>query len=185
VIEEHDPQLDEPATDDRPTSRPRLATTLAALCALVLVAGIVLMFWLRAQTEENADAEQDRIQVLQAAEQFTETFNTFRPDDAKDYVDRVSALLSTKFRTEFEDGSEDVITGITQQRLFSKGEVLSDGDGIPLVGIASIDVDSAEVLVVSDAKRVASGQRVLRHWRWQVSLVKVDGKWLVDDFKEV
>ena len=63
--------------------------------------------------------------------------------------------------------------------------MLTDGDGIPLVGIASIDGDSAEVLVVSDANRVANRQRVLRHWRWQVSLVKVDGEWLVDDFKEV
>jgi hypothetical protein len=185
VIEEHDPPLDDPATDDRPTSRPWLATTLAALCALTLVAGIVLVVWLRAQTAENADTEQDRVEVLQAAERFTETWNTFRPDDADSYVDRVGPLLSTKFRTEFEDASKDVVTGITQQRLFSKGAVLNDGDGIPLVGIASIDVDSAEVLVVSDAKRVASGQRVLRHWRWQVTLVKVDGDWLVDDFKEV
>ena len=44
----------------------------------------------------------------------------------------------------------DVVEGITQQRLFSKGEVLRDGDGVPLVGVSSIDADSAEVLVVSD-----------------------------------
>jgi hypothetical protein len=63
--------------------------------------------------------------------------------------------------------------------------VLADEKEIPLIGIASMDDDSAEVLVVSDAQRVASGQEVLRHWRWQVSLVLRDGKWLVDDFEEV
>lgn len=185
MTEEHDPNLDAPTTDDRPTSRPWLATTLAALCVLTVIGGAVLMGWLNGETEDNTAAEQDRIEAMQAAERFTETWNTFRPKDADTYLERVSPLLSTKFRTEFEDAAEDVVTGITQQRLFSKGEVLKDGDGVPLVGIASIDGDSAEVLVVSDAKRVAGGQRVLRHWRWQVSLVKVDGEWLVDSFEEV
>jgi hypothetical protein len=32
---------------------------------------------------------------------------------------------------------------------------------------------------------VSGGQAVLRHWRWQISMDKVGGKWLVDSFKEV
>ena len=51
--------------------------------------------------------------------------------------------------------------------------------------IASMDGDSAEVLVVADAQRVSSGQEVVRHWRWQISFVKSDGEWLVDAFEEV
>jgi hypothetical protein len=189
VIEEHFPQLDDPAPDSSPTSQPRsrpgLATVLAALCALTLVAGIVLVFWLHGQSQEDADAEQDRIAVMQAAETFTETWNTFRPTEMNDYVDRVAPLLSTRFATEFTDASKDLVTSVTEQRLFSKGGVLTDADDIPLVGIASIDSDSAEVLVVADANRVANRQRVVRHWRWQISMVKVDGEWLVDDFEEV
>ncbi len=187
MIEEHFPQTDDTDTPPAPrrASRPWLASVLAALCVLTLVAGTALVVWLHGQTQDNADAEQDRIAAMQAAETFTETYNTFRPKDASDYVDRVAALMSTKFRTEFTDASKDVITGITQQRLFSKGAVIKDADDIPLVGVASIDGDSAEVLVIADANRVANRQRVVRHWRWQISLVKVDGKWLVDDFKEV
>ena len=63
--------------------------------------------------------------------------------------------------------------------------MLENRDEIPLVGVASMDDDSAEVLVVSDANRTANGQKVLRHWRWQIHLVKVDGQWLVDDFDEI
>ena len=63
--------------------------------------------------------------------------------------------------------------------------MLEDKDEIPLVGVASMDSDSAEVLVVSDAQRISNGQKVLRHWRWQLHMVKVDGKWLVDDFDEI
>jgi len=136
----------------------------------------------------NADLERrqdDQVAVTQAAQRFVETWNTFTPEDADGYVDQVGELLSTKFRTEFTGAAEDVVRGIEAQKLSSTGEVLVDGDGIPLVGIAALDEDSAQVLVVSDAQRVAGGQEVLRHWRWQVSLVKVDGEWLVDAFNEV
>lgn len=185
MTEDHDPTSDEPAPDDQPRSRPAVASVLAALCVLALVGGIVLFTWLRGETAEREDAEQDRIAAMQAAERFTITWNTFRPTEVESYVEDVSSLLSTKFATEFKNAAEDVALGIREQRLFSKGEVLVDGEGIPLVGVAALDGDSAEVLVVSDAKRVADGQRVLRHWRWQISLVEVDGEWLVDDFKEV
>jgi len=173
------------ATSDAAPRNRRLATTLAVLCLLALVALVALVLWLRAQDQAQRDAEQDRIAVLQAAERFTETFNTFTADEAEEYVERVKPLLSTKFRTEFTEGSGDVVQGIEQQQLESCGKVLVDGDSIPLVAVSSIDDDSAEALVVADAERVAGGQQVLRHWRWQVSLVKVDGEWLVDDFEEV
>ena len=164
---------------------PRLATVLAALCVLALVGGIVMVLLLNRAGDEQDRREQDRAAAVQATQRFAETFNTFEADGAQAYVDQVAPLLSTKFRKEFTDGAQDVVSGIEQQQLSSTGEVLVDSDGIPLVGVGTIDADSAEVLVVSDAERVASGQKVLRHWRWQVSLVKVDGEWLVDSFKEV
>lgn len=166
-------------------SRPRLATVLAVLCALLLAGGTVMALHLRDKGAERRDLEADRLAVLQAAERFTETWNTFTPDAAQEYVDDVAPLLSTKFRAEFTEAAADVITGITQQQLSSTGTVLADSDGIPLVGIASLDPDSAEVLVVSDAERVAGGQNVVRYWRWQIQLVKVGGEWLVDGFDEV
>jgi hypothetical protein len=185
VTDLHDIQDERDEQDeDRRPSRPRWATVLAVLCALTLAGGLVLGYWLYDQSEYRTEA-QDREDVVKATQVFVETWNTFRPKDAEGYLDRVGPLLTTRFGSEFRDASKDVVTGIVRQRLFSKGEVLTDADGLPLVGIASIDKDSAEVLVVADATRVANRQRVLRHWRWQVSLDKVDGKWLVDKFEEV
>jgi len=179
----------EPVTGpSEPPQRDRgrtLATVLAALTVLVLVGVVVLLLWLRGETTDVDAADQDRLEVVQAAERFVETWNTFTPDGADQYVEEVAPLLSTKFRKEFTDSAENVLTGIRQQQLSSEGEVLVDADGIPLVGVATIDPDSAEVMVASDANRVSSGQQVVRHWRWQVSLVQVDGEWLVDAFKEV
>ncbi len=170
---------------DVATGNRRVVRVLAALCALALVAVVALVLWLRAEDRDRRDAEQDRIAVLQATERFTDTFNTFSADDAAGYVERVAPLLSTKFRAEFTEGSGDVVQGIEQQQLESSGDVLVDDDSVPLVAVSTIDADSAETLVVADAERVAGGQQVLRHWRWQVSLVKVDGEWLVDSFEEV
>src|SRR3712207_8593511 len=48
-----------------------------------------------------------RSAVLQATETFTETWNTFRADEAKAYTERVAPLLSTKFRAEFTERSEE------------------------------------------------------------------------------
>lgn len=158
---------------------------LAVLCLVALVAAVWLTVWLRGETAENERVAEDRAALKQAAERFTESWNTFEADQAQEYVESVSPLLSTKFRTEFEDAATDVVTGIEQQQLSSTGTVLTDRDEIPLVGIASMDSDSAEVLVVADAQRVSGGQEVVRHWRWQISFVKSDGEWLVDEFKEV
>jgi len=162
-----------------------VATALAVLCVMALVAAVVLAVVLRNGAAAQDRVEADRAEVVQATQRFVETWNTFEPGQAEDYVASVEPLLTTKFRKQFTDAAQDVITGITQQKLRSTGAVLSDTAGIPLVGIATMDSDSAEVLVVSDATRVANGQRVQRHWRWQVELEKVDGEWLVDRFEEV
>ena len=174
-----------PDTGSTSRNHPWLATVLAVLCVLALAGAVALVWWLDGETDDRTRLESDRTAVIEAAETFTETWNTFRPKEVESYIESIAPLLSQKFRTEFEDASADVARGVVQQRLFSKGAVLKDGDGVPLIGIASLDGDSAEVLVVADATRVANRQRVLRHWRWQVSLVKVDGEWLVDNFEEV
>lgn len=179
-----DPRAVPPLRDERGAGS-LTATVLAALCVLAVVAAVVLTVWLRGETSDREQAEEDRVALRQAAERFTETWNTFEAGQTQEYVESVSPLLSAKFRAEFEQAATDVATGIDQQGLSSEGEVLVDEDETPLIGIASVDADSAEVLVVSDALRVSNGQQVERHWRWQVSFVKADGEWLVDSFKEV
>ena len=166
-------------------THPRLATALAALCVLVIVAGVVAVVVLRPRSEKVTTEDTDRAEVVQAAQRFTNTWNTIDPKKAQEYVDAVTPLLSTKFRKEFTDTKDDVIGGITQLGLSSRGKVLTDDAGIPLVGVADLDEDSAKVMVVSDSQRVSSGQPVLRHWRWELQMVKVGGQWLVDDLKAV
>ncbi len=128
--------------------------------------------------EPAADPDSDRMAAMAAARDFTEAWNSFDPDTADEYVTQVTPLLSSKFASEFQGAADDVIEGIREQRLSSTVDVLQ-------VGVASADDWGAEVLVSATAHRTAAGQKVDRYWRWQVSLVLVDGGWLVDSFKEI
>jgi hypothetical protein len=155
------------------------------LCVLALVGGIAAGLWMRSRSSDIEADDTSRAEAVQAAQRFTATWNTIDPKDPQGYVDSVAPLLSTKFRKEFTDNEDDVKGGITQLGLSSEGKVLNDKDGLPLVGVADLDDDSAKVLVVSDSRRVSGGQPVVRHWRWELAMVKVDGQWYVDNLKAV
>ena len=87
-------------------------------------------------------------------------------------------LLTTKFQQSFEKTADDLLAQVGQLNLTSKGDVLQSA-------VASQDTDSAQVLVVADARAKSDLGTRMRHFRWQVDLVKVDGKWLVDNFSPV
>ena len=111
-----------------------LATVLAVLCVAALVAAVWVTLWLRGETAEAEQRSEDQVALRQAAERFTETWNTFEAGEAQAYLDTVAPLLSTKFRAEFEKAGANVVTGIEQQQLSSTGKVLADEDEVPLVG---------------------------------------------------
>ncbi len=137
--------------------------------------------WLVDDIQSDGFAQPDddptRMEVMGVAQRFAEVWNTFEPTQAQQYVDTVTPLLSPRFADEFAKASESVVRGIDEQGLSSTGEVLGSA-------VSALDADSATVLVASDADRTSRGQDVVRHWRWSVDLVLVDGAWLVDRFEE-
>lgn len=151
-----------------------MAGVLVVLLVLAVAAGAWGFTRLRA-AESDLDARAD---VVRVAERFTVAVNNYDSASADQYKSSVSDLLSTKFRAEFEQAMDDIVTQVQQAKMQSEGQVLASG-------VASIDDDSARVLVVSDASVKTVYDQRQRHFRWQVSLVKVDGRWLVDDFTPV
>ena len=168
------------------TRRPRLASVLAGLCLLVLVAGLVLGVVLRSQAQELEDRETARAEVVQAAQRFTVTWNTMDPKNAEDYVENVRGLMTEELRKEaFGGEDEEAAKLIRKGGITSDAKVLVDEAGIPLVGISTVDPNSASVMVVADSRRTVNGQRVMRHWRWQLELVNEGGDWLVNELTPV
>jgi len=171
-----------PRDADEPRLSPRLsrgiAATLAVVAALALVAIVVELVVLRPRYQEARADERARTEVAQAAEQFAVQVNNYDTGSIDDYQETVRSLLTTKFAGEFEKAMGDIVTSVNEAQMSSQGKVLTSA-------VASVDPDSAQVLVVADANVKTVFDTRARHFRWEVSLVKVDGTWLVDNFTPV
>ena len=160
---------------------PRLVRVMVAVLATLVVLGLAaaLVGWWVAREPGAAAARLDqRGEVTRVAEQFTVRVNNYDADSVDDYKASVGELLSTKFRADFDQAMEDIVAQVQEAEMESRGEVLASG-------VASLDDDSARVLVAADASVTTVYDERQRHFRWEVSLVRVDGEWLVDDFTPV
>lgn len=191
------------ARDTRSSHRHRWA--VLALLLGVVVAGLGVFSWaiidrgagddpldrLQSLRDPGPDPAKERERALAAGRTFVERFNTYGPDMLDDngkmpsYA-AVGELMTAKFRAVFENN-----VGYAEQTVV---ETQIDRVGKPYaVGVASLDSDSAEVLVggiVEFSAPAAKGSKEqidfepLR-FRYQVSMVKIDGTWLVDDLDDL
>lgn len=165
-------------TTERPGGSGRLRTAMAAVLVLLLLAAVAAGVWGYSRWQSAEADLEARADVARAAETFVVQFNTYDTESIDDYAESMNELLSTSARTAFESQIEDITTLINETGLESEGEVLASA-------VAALDDDSARVLVVADAEATSQAGPVQRHFRWEVSMVKVDGEWLVDDFSAV
>jgi Mce-associated membrane protein len=170
-----------------PTSGRPPGTTLrwglAVFLALVVVVAAVLVVLevttLRPRDRKATADDRARSQVVQAAERFTVQLNTYDSSSIKGYEKTVKTMLSPKFAASFDKDMQQLSSAIVQGKMTSKGQVLASA-------VANLDPDSAQVLVVADADAsTVYDKSVARHFRWQVSLVNIDGRWLVDKYEPV
>lgn len=137
------------------------------------------------------DETTQREKALAAGRTFVQRFNTYGPDlldsagKMPDYA-AVGELMTAKFRTVFDKNVGYAEETVKQTQIDRVGKTYA-------VGVASIDEDSAELLVAgvvefSYPDPSDSTQRIpfepLR-FRYEVSLVKQDGSWLVDDLDDL
>lgn len=204
-----------------PEARRRWTLVVAALVVTVIcLATAVTLFLTRSAGEglvdragslagndvPQSDEVAEREELLSAARTFVLRFNTYGPEmvDASGKMPEYAAvadLMTPKFATVFEDNvgyAEQTVAELGAERT---AEVLA-------VGVASVDPDSAEVLVAgrasmsfpypdeadqqtsddeqqgdsADDPRVSSGPQ---RFRYEVSLVKVEGEWLVDNLDDI
>ena len=142
--------------------------------------------------EDSLQGERDA--AMSQARQFALRVNTYGPDllDAKTgqmptYRSRVEAVVTAKFRTDFENNGVPLAeASVSQTGLKRTTQVYS-------VGVAAIDSDTATVLVAGSftnayPKKKGSTTYVAASpepYRFEVSMVRTGGKWLVDNFTPV
>ncbi len=175
----HDDAAHEPSAGPAPTrgSSPWWWALAAVLAVLVVVAGGLAAWWGR-DDHDQSQADQDRAAAATVAGQFALRMDEVDGSDFTSYVKSVNQLLTTKAKAK-NDQTFKVL-----QQTYSAAKVKGQGK-LVMTGVADSDADSATVLVVHDANVTTTQGDVQHHYRWTVDVVKVKGRWLVDDFSPV
>lgn len=181
------------------TSRP-LLTVLAVVFTVVILAGAgVLAFTLvsgadpdGATTGSTQDDPATREAVMSQANQFVLRSNTYGPADLDEsnlmpeYAEQVREVITPKFEVSFDSSLTFAEQTVAEAGYAREVELYA-------TGVDTITDDSATVLVAGvfngsypdSSAEAEDGDRVEfepQPFRFTVTLVPVDGEWLVDDF---
>jgi hypothetical protein len=190
----HDLGIEDPDQTPAPARRAggsRVRAVLAAVLIPVLVLGVVaaayLTYRLKHPDEQPLNpvsgsaalpSDQARREATATAEQFALRMDDISGSDFDAYVKRINQLLTTKAKAKNSKTFDVIRKSYTAAKVQGTGKVL-------ISGIADLDSDSATVLVAHDASVKTTQGNLQHHYRWTVDLVKVGGKWLVDNFSPV
>ena len=188
-----DAGLSTPPTDPHDAEAPRSRTfrlVLAAVLLVVTLAAAVVAGTLFATRGGDAGATQSgREEVMAQTEQFMLRMGAYGPElldedgAMPDYRSSVKEVITPKFAASFDQEA-----GAAEQLVAQAG--VARVPDVFATGVSSLDEDSARTLVAgsfTDTYTV-KGKTVPQEpipFRIEVSLVKIDGEWLVDDFSPV
>lgn len=154
---------------------------------LVLVAALATIGWQVVQRATGPeDPQPTRERVMSLSEQFLLRINNYGPDmlddseQMPDYRESVRELLTPKFAADFDENVAIAEQTVVQAGVERSAEVYA-------TGVSAIDEDSAEVLVAGRILQSlpSKDERVEADpipFRMIVSVVRIDGEWLVDDY---
>ena len=164
------------------------AAFLGVLAVLLAAAIVVVLVWPTAVPgESRAEKANDRdLAVTVAATQVTKAFLDVDYRAMEPRLAKVLSLSTGTFKNQYETAKTDLKTQAQSAQAVAVGAVRD-------VGIADIDNDTAVVYVAADttisnksiAAAKAAGKTVddKRHYRFQLNLTKVHGRWLLDDLQ--
>jgi hypothetical protein len=193
-LEVSGPVAERPAAEPERSGGGRVRTTmvLAAVSVLALVGSLALVGWLVAtRVTGHDDLQVQRERAMSQGRQFMLRIGTYGPDllDGQGrmpaYTQRVRQVITPKFAASFDkEGGRLAEQLVAQAGVARSAEVFA-------TGVSDIDEDSATVLVAGTfTDSYPDKQQRLRAQdpvpvRLRLSLVRVDGSWLVDDFSDV
>jgi hypothetical protein len=179
---------------EAPTRAPRFRRGLLAALVAITVIGLVALVWMAAHRGvgavgiqgDQARLQGDREAVMAQTEQFMLRMGTYGPDLLDDkggmpeYRSRVKEVITPKFAVSFDKEAATAEQLVAQARISRTADVFA-------TGVSVIDDDSATALVAGaftdTYPKGAPGEP--SPFRIEVSLVRIKGTWLVDDFTPV
>jgi len=172
--------IDDPGTQQRPARGPsaRLVQILSAVLALVAILAVATAVWFGVRSQRDEQDQEQRAQAANVAAQFALRMDKVDGTNFDGYIKGVNQLLTTKAKTKNTQVFDAMKQSYSAAKVKGSGKVL-------LTAVGDSDSDSATVLVVHDADVTTTQGDINHHYRWTVSMVKVKGSWLVDDFNPV
>lgn len=172
--------IKDPGGRERPAPRLRARTLsiVSAVLALVLILAVAAAVWFEVKANAADDEQKDRSAASAVASQFALRMDSVDGVNFDKYILGVNKLLTTKAKTKNSKVFDVLKQTYAAAKVKGTGKVL-------LTAVGDSDSDSATVLVAHDASVTTTQGRIEHHYRWTVSLVKVNGSWLVDDFNPV
>ncbi|MGC4987971.1 hypothetical protein [Nocardia salmonicida] len=168
VVEEADD--DSAELDEEDAKLTRLGQTIGLAAAAVLVLALVVGATFAALAARSGSQDEDlRAQYTQTARQAVINLTTIRADSAKEDIDRILAVASGEFKTEFDGRVDPFMDVVKQAKVVSTGEVVESG-------IESVDENSAKVLVAAKqmVSNTGSAEPQSRQYRFRITVSKGD-----------
>lgn len=158
-----------------PESSPRQLSRLAAVlgvAVVVLAVLFVLTFVDRSRLEDEVDRTDD---IAAVAGQFGVTLYTYDHRDIDGQLERLEALSTPSFAADYrQDFEANLRAQIVERQVVSTSEVTD-------VLVSQSDGDQARAIVIaSTTVERPSGQSATISGLVDLSMLRVDGKWLVD-----
>jgi Mce-associated membrane protein len=179
-------------TAEVPVQSPRFRRGLFATLVAIVVVGALALTWLVSARGIGAvggsrdDVQGEREAVMAQTEQFMLRMGTYGPDLLDDqgampeYRQRVEDVITPKFAVSFDKEAATAEQLVAQAKISRQASVFA-------TGVSTLDDDSATALVAGafTDSYPKTGAREPAPFRIEVSLVKVKGEWLVDNFTPV
>lgn len=165
-------ELTEPPAASRP------GRVLPVLLSLLLLALLGTVGWLVNDARSVRRQDDARAAALQAARQQAVNLTTISYETADRDLARIIDAATGTLKTQFEGQREQFPTVLRRDRSVSVGTVLA-------AGVASQSEGAVEALVavdasVSNAESAKAGSgKLVKHYRMDMKLVRVGGRWLV------
>ncbi|WP_433577778.1 Mce protein [Nocardia brasiliensis] len=159
-----------PADATESKSRRGVGRILAFAAAAILVLALVVGAGLSVVKARSIDARDERrTEFVQTARQAALNLTTIRADSAKQDIDRILAVASGQFKSEFDGRVDPFLNVVQQAKIVSNGEVVE-------AALESDDVDSAQVLVAVKQTLTNAGQEgpQTRLYRFRITVSRGD-----------
>jgi hypothetical protein len=170
---------DAPVEASEPEHRPGRSVPAVAFVAAVMVAAVLGILALVSLSVGGSGEGDDSREARLAAGRFAERFLTFEHDEVDDWKADVLALSTGGFSEEVED-VEDGLRQVTGEAELVVEARVTD------IFIGEIDRGAVEAVLIYDRDlRDAGGTRRETDRYMQLSMLQVDGEWLVDEVVDI